>query len=63
MLPREGHFMAVKRILSYLKTFPKGRHIIDTAYPDLSVYPVEDHTNWMEFYPVAEAEIPDDLLA
>jgi hypothetical protein len=30
MLPREGHLKAVKRILSYLKTFPKGRVIIDT---------------------------------
>jgi hypothetical protein len=28
MLPREGKFKAVKRILSYLKTFPKGRVII-----------------------------------
>jgi hypothetical protein len=25
MLPREGHLQVVKRILSYLKTFPKGR--------------------------------------
>jgi hypothetical protein len=25
MLPREGHLKAVKRILFYLKTFPKGR--------------------------------------
>jgi hypothetical protein len=24
MLPREGHLKAVKKILSYLKTFPKG---------------------------------------
>jgi hypothetical protein len=30
MLPREGHLKAVKRILSYLKIFPKGRVIIDT---------------------------------
>jgi hypothetical protein len=29
MLPREGHLKAVKRILSYLKTFQKGRVIID----------------------------------
>jgi hypothetical protein len=27
MLPREGHLEAVKRILSYLKTFPKRRGI------------------------------------
>jgi hypothetical protein len=31
MLPREGHLKAVKRILSYLKTFPKRRLIIDTS--------------------------------
>jgi hypothetical protein len=37
MLPREGHLKAVKRILSYLKTFPKGRVIIDTSYPGHSV--------------------------
>jgi hypothetical protein len=36
MLPREGHLQAVKRILSYLKTFPKGRDIIDTSYTDHS---------------------------
>jgi hypothetical protein len=36
-LPREGHLKAVKRILSYPKTFPKGRVIIDTSYPDLPV--------------------------
>jgi hypothetical protein len=61
MLPREGHLKAVKRIFSYLKTFPKGRVIIDTSYPDHSVYPVEDHSNWMEFYPDASEEIPKDL--
>jgi hypothetical protein len=50
MLPREGHLKAVKRILSYVKTFPKGRVIIDTSNPDHYVYHVEDHSNWMEFY-------------
>jgi hypothetical protein len=61
MLPGEGHLNAVKRILSYLKTFPKGRVIIDTSHPDHSVYPVEDHSNWMEFYPDDSEEIPKDL--
>jgi hypothetical protein len=32
MLSREGHLKAVQRILSYLKTFPNGRVIIDTSY-------------------------------
>jgi hypothetical protein len=36
MLPREGHLKDVERILSYLKTFPKGKVIIDTSYPDHS---------------------------
>jgi hypothetical protein len=35
MLPRKGHLKAVKRILSYLKTFPKGRLIVDTTFPSL----------------------------
>jgi hypothetical protein len=39
MSPREGHLKAVKRILAYLKTFPKGKLIIDTAYPDHSIIP------------------------
>jgi hypothetical protein len=61
MLLREGHLKAVKRILSYLKTFPKGRVIIDISYPDHSTYLVEGHSNWMEFYPDASEEIPKDL--
>jgi hypothetical protein len=61
MLARKGHLKAVKRILSYLKTFPKERVIIDTSYTDHSVYPVEDHSNWMEFYPNASEEIPKDF--
>jgi hypothetical protein len=60
-LPREEHLKAVERILSYLKTFPKGRFIIDTSYPDHSMYHVEDHSNWMEFYLYASEEIPKDL--
>jgi hypothetical protein len=61
MIPREGHLKAVKRILSYLKTFPKGSVIMDTSYTDHSVYPVEYHSNWMEFYPNASEEIPKDF--
>jgi hypothetical protein len=63
MLPREGRMKAVKRILSYLKAIPKRRLIIDTTYQDRSVYPVEDYTHWMKFYPDAEEEILNDLHA
>jgi hypothetical protein len=61
MSPREGHLKAVKRILSHLETFPNGRVIIDTSYPDHSVYPVEYYSNRMKFYPDAGEEIPKDL--
>jgi hypothetical protein len=61
MLPREGYLKAVKMILSYLKKYPEGKLNIDTTYPEHFVYTVEDHTNWMEFYPDAEEEIPSDL--
>jgi hypothetical protein len=61
MAPKEGHIKAVKRILAYLKTFPKGSVIIDTSYPSHSEYPVDDHPNWKDFYPDAEEEITNDL--
>jgi hypothetical protein len=61
MLPIEGNLKAVKTILSCLKTFPNAKLIIDISYPDHSVYPVEDHSNWIEFYPDASEEIPKDL--
>jgi hypothetical protein len=49
MAPREGYLKAVKRILAYFKIFPKGRLLIDTAYPDHSIYLVEDHHIWKDF--------------
>jgi hypothetical protein len=61
MAPREGNLKAVKRILAYLKTFPKGRVIIDTSFPNHSEYLVDDIPNWKDFYPDAEEEIPTDL--
>jgi hypothetical protein len=48
--------------LSYLRTFSKGRVIIDTSYPYNSVYPIEDHSNWMDFYPDDREEIPKNLV-
>jgi hypothetical protein len=49
MAQREGHLKVVKRILTYLKKFLKGRVMIDTSYPSRSKYPVEDHSNWKNF--------------
>jgi hypothetical protein len=57
MLPREGRLKAAK---TYLKTFPKWK-IFDTTYPNYFIYPIENHSNWMEFYYDAEEEISNDL--
>jgi hypothetical protein len=43
MLPREGHLNSAKRILAYLKTFPKDRIINDTKSTNCSIYPIEDY--------------------
>jgi hypothetical protein len=59
--PREGFLKDVERILAYLKTFPKGNVIVNTRYPDHSIYPIEDYLNWIELYPDAEEDIPKDL--
>ena len=63
ILPREGHLKANKRILAFLKTFPKGRVIVDAMYPDHSAYLIEDHSNWIKLYPDTEEEIPKDFPA
>jgi hypothetical protein len=60
VLPREEHLKTVKRILAFLKTFPKVKVIFDIAYPDHSIFPGE-HSNLMEFYPDVEDEIPNYL--
>jgi hypothetical protein len=56
-------------MLAYLKTFPKGRVIIDTSYSSHSEYPVENCLSWKDFYPDAECpsyvkgtKRPDDCL-
>ena len=60
MAPREGHLVAAKKVLSYLKTFPKGKILFDTSYP---VHHDIDHddADWTEFYPDAEEELPSDM--
>jgi hypothetical protein len=58
ILPRKRHLQVVKRILSYLKTFSKGRVIIDTSYPDYFMYSVEDHSNWVNFKEFKRVKTP-----
>ena len=61
MSQREGYLKAAKRILDYFKTFPKERIIVDTTYPDHSIYPIEERPNWKDFYPDTEEEILNNL--
>jgi hypothetical protein len=34
---------------------------VDTTYPDHSIYPIHNHSNWMELYPDAGKEMLADL--
>ena len=60
--PREGHLIAAKRVLGYLKKYPQGRLLIHPQ--PLPMGPINDRfkefTSWQEFYPDAQEEIPDD---
>ena len=61
MAPRENHLKAAKRILSYVKTFHKGKILFDTSYADTTRFVSEKHEGWSEFYPFAEEDIPHDM--
>ena len=61
MAPREGHLTAMKRVFGYLKKFPKGRIVIDSSFPDHSKYNTVDYSNWTEFYPDAEEQMPHNM--
>ena len=62
MQPREGHLRAAKRIFGYLKSYPKGRIVIDPNFRDWSGYAEgENYDNWKEFYPDAEEEDPPKM--
>ena len=61
MAPREGDLKAMIRVMSYLKTFSKGRILLDNKYPDHSIYKLEDHDSWSDSYPDAEEEIPSNM--
>ena len=61
MAPREGHMKAAQRVLRYLKTFIKGRILVDTDYFDHSNLTSQDHETWHEMYPEAVDELPPKM--
>jgi hypothetical protein len=44
------------------KTTPKGIITADTTHSNHSTYHIEDNPNLKGFYPVAEEEVPSDIL-
>lgn len=62
MAPREGHLEMARRLFGYLKTFSKGRIIIDSRYRDWSKFPTTKlDSSWSEFYPDATEDIPSNM--
>ena len=61
MAPREGHMLAMYRIFGYLRHRPKGKIMIDISQPDVreQVDVTKSH-DWIEFYPDAMEDIPDN---
>ena len=63
MAPRKGHLEAVLRIFGYVAQYPKAKIPIDINDPPIRKKAViTTGQNWIEFYPDAFEDIPDDML-
>jgi hypothetical protein len=52
----------MKRVLGYLKHFPKGRIVIDPDYQENSKHQATKYENWKEIvYPDAEEQLPNNM--
>jgi Reverse transcriptase (RNA-dependent DNA polymerase) len=60
MAPREGHFDSLLRMFGYMKSYPKGRLLVDrhTRYKTQPTFMLCD---CKEFYPEAAEELPPDI--
>ena len=63
MAPRLGHLESSKRILGYLKKYPRHRILLNPNPIDLksAMEKYKEYDGWREFYPEAQEGIPDDL--
>ena len=61
MAPREGHLLALQKVFGYLRVMPKGQIVIDVKQPDIrETVDVSKIHDWVEFYPDAVEDIPQD---
>ena len=60
MAPREGHLNATKRILGYLRAYPKISIRYDARLPDFSKYKTTTY-DWFRSYPEAAEALPHNM--
>jgi hypothetical protein len=61
VLPREENLKAGKRIV-LSQDISKGEKVIfNISYLECSLYPLEDHSSWLELYPYSAEDISEDL--
>ena len=60
MAPREGHLNATKRILGYLRAYPKISIRYNARLPDFSKYKTTTY-NWFQSYPEAQETLPHNI--
>ncbi len=62
MAPREGHFLTMERVFGYLRTCRKGQIVRDSQQaPIREVAKFNLGLDWVEFYPDACEDIPNDM--
>ena len=62
MMPRIGHFTAMKQLFGYLKGHKKGRIIFDPRPLDISKATFEDAADWKRIYGEIKEEMPPNLV-
>ena len=60
MAPREGHLNATKRILGYLRAYPKISICYDARLPDFTAYKTTTY-DWFRSYPEAAEALPHNM--
>ena len=61
MCPREGHLVAAKRALGYLKCHSKGKIVFDTRPLEIPNVEYFNGSNWRQIYGDIKEELPPDM--